>query len=75
MAFGVSTDGLRGFERQPYFLYQTNVMTTYQGDSYKLIYRFEYMRDQYNTYDRTAERTYSPRYGDYTFGNDQRDYY
>ena len=71
----LGTDGLRGFERQPYFLYQTNVMTTYQGDSYKFIYRFEYMRDQYNTYDRTAERTYSPRYGDYTFGNDQRDYY
>ena len=60
----LGTDGSGAFERQPYFLYQTNVMTTYQGDSYKLIYRFEYMRDQYNTYDRTAERTYSPRYGD-----------
>ncbi|AVM51231.1 TonB-dependent siderophore receptor [Capnocytophaga sp. oral taxon 878] len=68
-------DGLRGFERAPYFLYQTNFLTYYQTPQYKLMYKFDYMKDQYNSFDRTTEKNYSPLYGDYTFGDDRRDYY
>ena len=68
-------DGLRGFERAPYQLYQTTLTTYYQTSQFKLLYKFDYMHDQYNAYDRTPERNFSQRYGDYTFGDDRRDYY
>lgn len=69
------TDGKRGYRTSPYESLQSNALLSYRKDKLKLLYKFEYMNERFEAYDRTAESTFSPLYRSYHFGDDRRDFY
>ena len=71
----VYTDGKRGYRTPPSLTWQSNAVLSYKTNTTALLYKFEYMNERFNFIDRTAESTYSPIYGKYTFGDDRRDFY
>lgn len=69
------TDNKRGYKSPPNNSLQTNIVLSYELPHTQLLYKFEYMNDDFYFIDRSPENSYSSTYGYYAFGDDRHDTY
>ncbi|MDO4228819.1 MAG: TonB-dependent receptor [Capnocytophaga sp.] len=68
----LASDALRGYKWLPRENILSNAMINYSKNRISLFYKFEYMTEQIDYYDRQVKQRYSDILGSYRYGDDRR---
>nr|WP_314801684.1 TonB-dependent receptor [uncultured Capnocytophaga sp.] len=65
----------RGYMYLPRTYWQTNALVNYHSQKFNTFYKFEWMTQDIDYYDRNIKSAYNDRWGAYKYGNDKRYFY
>lgn len=66
------SDGLRGYKWLPRENILSNAMVNYHSNKASFFYKFEYMKEQIDYYDKQVKQRYNDILGAYRYGDDRR---
>ena len=65
----------RGYMYLPRTYWQTNALVNYHSQKFNTFYKFEWMTQDIDYYDRNIKSAYNDRWGAYKYRNDKRYFY